>query len=65
MDEAALLQRDGIGVVYLPLIANENIAPGFDPFAISTWRREITRGESENLIRVAEVSLASMGPDIS
>lgn len=55
LDEAALLSRDGISVVYIPLMPNERRVPGFDPFSISTWRREVTRDESQNLLDIAEV----------
>ena len=57
LDEAALLARDGISVVYIPLMPNERRVPGFDPFSISTWRREVARQESQNLLDVAEVSI--------
>ncbi|KAI0746311.1 FabD/lysophospholipase-like protein [Daedaleopsis nitida] len=56
LDEAALLERDGIAVVYIPLVPNERRVPGFDPFAVSTWRREVSREESEQLLRVAEAN---------
>ena len=52
----ALLQRDGIGVVYIPLVPNERRVPGFDPLGISTWRREVSPEESQRLLDVAEVS---------
>jgi cytosolic phospholipase A2 len=39
----------------MPLIANEKKVPDFDPFTISTWRRELTPIESQNLLDVAEV----------
>lgn len=58
MDEAALLERDGIGVVYLPLVPNERAVPGFDPFSVSTWRREVEKEEGEQLIRVTQVSFS-------
>ncbi|KAI0666447.1 FabD/lysophospholipase-like protein [Trametes maxima] len=54
LDEAALLQRDGIAVVYIPLMPNESRVPGFDPFSISTWRREVSEEESQRLLDVAE-----------
>lgn len=41
LDESALLRRDGVGVVYISLAAHEERVPGFDPFVVSTWRREI------------------------
>ncbi|KAI0699790.1 FabD/lysophospholipase-like protein [Cerioporus squamosus] len=58
LDEAALLAKDGISVVYIPLMPNERRVPGFDPFSISTWRREVARGESQNLLDVAEANFA-------
>ncbi|TCD70189.1 hypothetical protein EIP91_004368 [Steccherinum ochraceum] len=54
LDEAALLRRDGIGIVYIPLAPNERRVPGFDPFSISTWRREVTADESQSILDVAE-----------
>ncbi|OBZ72357.1 Cytosolic phospholipase A2 [Grifola frondosa] len=56
LDEEALLQRDGIGVVYLPLVPNEQRVPGFDPFVVSTWRREASAEESQKLLDVAEAN---------
>ncbi|KAI8973120.1 FabD/lysophospholipase-like protein [Trametes punicea] len=56
LDEAALLQRDGIAVVYIPLMPNERRVPGFDPFSISTWRREVAPEESQQLLDVAEAN---------
>ena len=55
LDEEALLQRDGIGVVYIPLAANERRIPDFDPAVISTWRREVKPQESQALLDTAEV----------
>lgn len=55
LDEDALRGRDGIGVVYIPLGPNEKQVPGFDPSAVSTWRREVTPIESQALLDVAEV----------
>lgn len=55
LDEAALLKRDGIAVVYIPLMPNDRRVPGFDPFSVSTWRREVAAEESQNLLDVAEV----------
>ena len=60
LDEAALLQRDGIAVVYIPLMPNDRRVPGFDPYSISTWRREVSPDESQKLLDVAEVSSASI-----
>ncbi|KAH9855478.1 FabD/lysophospholipase-like protein [Lenzites betulinus] len=58
LDEAALLQRDGIAVVYIPLMPNEGRVPGFDPSSISTWRREVSLAESQNLLDVAEANFS-------
>ncbi|KIP11177.1 hypothetical protein PHLGIDRAFT_114837 [Phlebiopsis gigantea 11061_1 CR5-6] len=58
LDEAALLRRDGIGIVYIPLAANEARVPGFDPSSVSTWRREVTAAESQALLDVAEANFA-------
>lgn len=55
LDEEALTLRDGIGVVYIPLVPNEHAVPGFDPFSISTWRTEVKLEESQALLDVAEV----------
>lgn len=55
LDEEALLRRDGIGVVYIPLAPNPRMAPGFDPSVISTWRREVKAEESQALLDTAEV----------
>ena len=60
LDEEALLKRDGIGIVYIPLGPNEARVPGFDPFVISTWRREVTAEESQALLDVSEVSRYSI-----
>ncbi|KAF7795977.1 hypothetical protein EIP86_007146 [Pleurotus ostreatoroseus] len=56
LDEDALLLRDGIGVVYIPLAPNESRVPEFDPFAISTWRREVSLEESQSLLDVAQAN---------
>ncbi|OSC98862.1 FabD/lysophospholipase-like protein [Trametes coccinea BRFM310] len=58
LDEAALLQRDGIAVVYIPLMPNERRVPGFDPFSISTWRREVASEESQQLLDVAQANFS-------
>ncbi|KAI0777421.1 FabD/lysophospholipase-like protein [Trametes elegans] len=58
LDEAALMQRDGIAVVYIPLVPNERAVPSFDPFSISTWRREVTPDESQRLLDVAEANFS-------
>ncbi|OJT06010.1 Cytosolic phospholipase A2 zeta [Trametes pubescens] len=58
LDEAALLKRDGIAVVYIPLVPNDARVPGFDPFSVSTWRREVAAQESQNLLDVAEANFS-------
>ena len=59
LDEDALLKRDGIGIVYIPLAANDARVPGFDPFAVSTWRREVAADESQALLDISEVRSAA------
>ncbi|KAH9915462.1 FabD/lysophospholipase-like protein [Epithele typhae] len=56
LDEAALLARDGIAVVYVPLAPNAARVPGFDPAAVSTWAREVGEAESQALLDVAEAN---------
>ncbi|KAI0346554.1 FabD/lysophospholipase-like protein [Trametopsis cervina] len=56
LDEDALLRRDGIGIVYVPLAANDARVPGFDPFSVSTWRRELRAEESQGLLDVSEAN---------
>ena len=55
LDEDALLQRDGIGVVYIPLAPNDTKVPNFDPAALSTWRTEVSEPESQAMMDVAQV----------
>ncbi|KAI0682847.1 FabD/lysophospholipase-like protein [Cytidiella melzeri] len=59
LDEDALLKRDGIGIVYIPLAANEDKVPGFDPFSVSTWRRELGAEESQGLLDVSEANFGN------
>ena len=54
LSEDELVKRDGIGIVYMPLVPNPNV-PGLDPTLISTWRREMDPGETEKLLTVAKV----------
>lgn len=54
LKEEELSQRDGIGIVYIPLVPNPRV-PDFDPLSISTWRREVLPDESQNLLDTAEV----------
>ena len=55
LTEKQLAERDGIGIVYMPLLPNA-VAPGWDPSTISTWRREMDVGETEKLLEVAKVN---------
>ena len=54
LSEDELVKRDGIGIVYMPLVPNPNV-PGLDPTLISTWRREMDPEETEKLLTVAKV----------
>jgi len=56
LSEEELVKRDGIGIVYMPLVPNPNV-PGLDPTLISTWRREMDPEETEKLLTVAKVCL--------
>ncbi|KAH8119590.1 acyl transferase/acyl hydrolase/lysophospholipase [Phellopilus nigrolimitatus] len=44
--------RDGIAIVYNPLIPNEAV-PGFDPMSVSTWSFSMEKTETEKLLTVA------------
>lgn len=55
LTDEELAQRDGIGIVYMPLIPNSTAAPGWDPSVISTWRREMDPDETNKLLDVAKV----------
>ncbi|EMD34109.1 hypothetical protein CERSUDRAFT_86863 [Gelatoporia subvermispora B] len=58
LDEETLLRRDGLGVVYIPLMPNDRAAPGFDPFVVSTWRREVSSTESDQLLTVSAANFS-------
>jgi cytosolic phospholipase A2 len=58
IDEETLASRDGIGIVYMPLIPNEKV-PGFNPIDISTWRFELKPEETDDLLEVSKVRLCS------
>lgn len=49
IDEEALATKDGIGILYFPLISNDAV-PNFNPLSISTWRFELTADESDKLL---------------
>ena len=55
LEEEDLMRRDGIAIVYNPLIPND-VAPGFDPMDVSTWLFSMEKKDSEKLLKVAEVS---------
>ncbi|EJU04124.1 FabD/lysophospholipase-like protein [Dacryopinax primogenitus] len=57
LDEQELANKDGIGVVYTPQLANDRALPGFNPFSVSTFRFEISKTESDKLVRLGEVNL--------
>lgn len=54
LEAADLSKRDGIAIVYNPLVPNDAV-PGFDPMSVSTWSFSMTKEESEKLLKVAEV----------
>jgi phospholipase A2 len=56
LEEQDLLNRDGIAIVYNPLVPNENVAPGFDPMSVSTWVVRLDKEEAEKLGKVAEAN---------
>ncbi|KAF8580443.1 FabD/lysophospholipase-like protein [Ramaria rubella] len=64
LEEDALSHRDGIGIVYMPLVPNEKRVPNFDPFALSTWRREFAPEESQKLLDVAEANFMEGTPKV-
>jgi phospholipase A2 len=54
LSEEDLVKRDGIGIVYMPLVPNPKV-PGLDPTLISTWRREMDPEETDKLLTAAKV----------
>lgn len=40
----------------MPILANDKVVPGLDPYDISTWRFEMDMEESGKLMDLAEVS---------
>ncbi|KAG8936963.1 hypothetical protein FRC02_009100 [Tulasnella sp. 418] len=63
-DEGELASKDGIGIVYMPLLPNEEAVPGMDPYSISTWRFEMTMEESGDLMKIAEYNFLAGEPKI-
>jgi len=56
IDEMNLATKDGIGVVYIPQLANEKVLPEFNPFSVSTFRFELSKEESEKLVKLGEAN---------
>ncbi|KZT61963.1 FabD/lysophospholipase-like protein [Calocera cornea HHB12733] len=56
IDEKNLANKDGIGVVYIPQLANEKVLPGFNPFSVSTFRFELSKEESDKVVRLGEAN---------
>ncbi|THH07987.1 hypothetical protein EW145_g3015 [Phellinidium pouzarii] len=67
LEEQDLMARDGIAIVYNPLIPNDTV-PGFDPMSVSTWCFSMEKEETEKLLRVSEclhiIALFSAVPNI-
>ncbi|KAG8892343.1 hypothetical protein FRB99_002794, partial [Tulasnella sp. 403] len=63
-DEEALASRDGIGIVYMPILPNDKAVPGIDPYDISTWKFEMSEEESGKLMDLAEYNFISGVPKI-
>ncbi len=40
----------------MPIIPNEKVSPGLDPYAVSTFKFEMSEDESGALMNLAEVS---------
>ncbi|KAI5116571.1 hypothetical protein M0805_006728 [Coniferiporia weirii] len=55
LEERDLMARDGIAIVYNPLIPNDAV-PGFDPMSVSTWSFSMEKEDSEKLSKVAEAN---------
>ncbi|KAH7339527.1 acyl transferase/acyl hydrolase/lysophospholipase [Rhizoctonia solani] len=61
LEEETLASRDGIGIVYMPLIPNEEAQRRhsgrlWDPMDVSTWRFELQREETDKLLTTAEMN---------
>ena len=54
LNEEELAERDGIGIVYMPLVPNKEVTQ-LHPMDISTWRREMTEEEVQELLNLAQV----------
>ncbi|TDL24273.1 FabD/lysophospholipase-like protein [Rickenella mellea] len=57
LEEQDLLKRDGIAIVYNPLIPND-VVPNFDPLGISTFKTQMDRVEVEKLLKVSEANFS-------
>ncbi|KAF8757315.1 Lysophospholipase catalytic domain [Rhizoctonia solani] len=61
LEEEDLASRDGIGIVYMPLIPNEEVQRRYggilwDPMVVSTWRFELQHEETDKLLATAEMN---------
>ncbi|EUC64323.1 phospholipase A2 [Rhizoctonia solani AG-3 Rhs1AP] len=61
LEEEALASRDGIGIVYMPLIPNEEAQRRYGgglwhPLDVSTWRFELQCEETDKLLTTAEMN---------
>ncbi|CUA66912.1 hypothetical protein RSOLAG22IIIB_00362 [Rhizoctonia solani] len=61
LEEETLASRDGIGIVYMPLIPNEEAQRRhggglWHPLDVSTWRFELQREETDKLLTTAEMN---------
>ncbi|KAG8864558.1 hypothetical protein FRB96_005061 [Tulasnella sp. 330] len=63
-DEEELAARDGIGIIYMPILANEKAVPGMNPQEVSTWLFEMSLEESGKLMDLAEYNFQSGVPKV-
>lgn len=63
IETEALSERDGIAIVYMPLVPNVRRVPDYDPTTLSTWTREVNPEESQKLLDIAEVRLSWYSDD--
>lgn len=54
IEQQELLRRDGIAIVYIPLISNPSVSD-FDPLSISTWRSQMDEQDSDQLLQISKV----------
>ncbi|KAG9035347.1 hypothetical protein FRB95_011498 [Tulasnella sp. JGI-2019a] len=58
-DEEELATKDGIGIIYMPILANEKAVPGINPQEVSTWLFEMSLEESGKLMDLADFNFQS------